>query len=427
MSQELIKLQSFIRSSLTKPLIKHISMTKQNNFQSLRPNFIQRFDIKKKKLMIAISKSILLSMGIVNLSVVNDLPAKSLPNLLNKNNEITKGSFVAKAVERTGPAVVTIDTQRKVRTISNNGLPPNLLMDPYLQRFFGIEGIGVPKTRIEKGQGSGVIFQSNGLVLTNAHVIEKTDILMVELTDGRRIKGEIVGKDSLTDLAVIRLNGNGPWPVAPLGNSDQLKVGEWAIAVGNPFGLENTVTLGIISNLNRNVAQLGISDKRLELIQTDAAINPGNSGGPLLNENGEVVGINTLVRSGPGAGLGFAIPINRALEIARQLIEKGNVTHPVIGISLGQLTSNNINESNRNGAIIRYVVPGGPAYKGGLQAGDIIHSIGGKKIKNPAQVVTAISRHGINTKLEFQIKRKEKKFTILIQPVDFRDISYENK
>ena len=167
-----------------------------------------------------------------------------------------------------------------------------------------------------------------------AHVVEGADTLQVELTDGRSVEAKVVGKDSLTDLAVVRLEGKGPWPIAALGDSDQLKVGDWAIAVGNPYGLENTVTMGIISNLNRNVAQLGISGKRLDLIQTDAAINPGNSGGPLLNAEGEVIGINTLVRSGPGAGLGFAIPINRARSIAKQLVNTGRASHPVIGVGL---------------------------------------------------------------------------------------------
>ena len=136
-----------------------------------------------------------------------------------------------------------------------------------------------------------------------------SDKLIVGLTDGRKFKGQVIGEDSISDLAIVKLLGQGPWPKAILGDSSQIKVGDWAIAVGNPFGLENTVTLGIISNLNRNVSQLGIYDKRFNLIQTDAAINPGNSGGPLLNANGEVVGINTLIRSGPGAGLSFAIPI----------------------------------------------------------------------------------------------------------------------
>ena len=172
-----------------------------------------------------------------------------------------------------------------------------------------------PRSRVQRGQGSGVIFDPKGLLLTNAHVVEGADQLQVELTDGRRVSGQVVGKDTLTDLAVVRLDGKGPWPTAALGDSDRLRVGDWAIAVGNPYGLENTVTMGIISNLSRNVSQLGIRGKRLDLIQTDAAIGLV-FGGPLLNAEGEVIGINTLVRSGPGAGLGFAIPINRARSIA---------------------------------------------------------------------------------------------------------------
>ena len=150
----------------------------------------------------------------------------------------------------------------------------------------------------------------------------------------KKLKAQLIGQDFFTNLAVLKIEGKGPWPKAQLGDSTKIKVGDWAIAVGNPFGLENTVTLGIISNLNRNVTQLGIYDKKLELIQTDAAINPGNSGGPLLNKDGEVIGINTLIRSGPGAGLSFAIPINKAKDIAYQLINNGKVVHPMIGISL---------------------------------------------------------------------------------------------
>ena len=224
-----------------------------------------------------------------------------IPTQAETSKPFSKKSFVAQAVSRSGPAVVTLETQRRVFNQGISGLPPTLIIDPYFQRFFGLQGMGRQHSRIERGQGSGVIFTTEGLVLTNAHVVAKTDRLMIRMSDNRRVPGRVVGQDSLTDLAVIQLEGSGPWPTAPLGNSDKLEVGDWAIAVGNPFGLENTVTLGIISNLNRNVAQLGISGKRLDLIQTDAAINPGNSGGPLLNANGEVIGINTLIRSGPGA------------------------------------------------------------------------------------------------------------------------------
>ncbi len=224
----------------------------------------------------------------------------------------TKQSFVAAAVARSGPAVVTLETQRTVRTAGGSGLPQGLLMDPFFQRFFGLQGSAAPRARVERGQGSGVIFDGQGLVLTNAHVVENMDRVIVGLPDGRRVPGQVVGQDSVTDLAVVKLQGEGLWPTAPLGDSDRLRVGDWAIAVGNPFGLENTVTLGIVSNLNRNVSQLGIQGKRLDLIQTDAAINPGNSGGPLLNAVGEVVGINNpesayLVNNCPSCGVSFVV------------------------------------------------------------------------------------------------------------------------
>ena len=236
---------------------------------------------------------------------------------------LSRQSFVADAVRRTGPAVVTIDTERTVTVPGRQGLPFPF-MDPMLRQFFGLPqgggGAIPPSQRTERGQGSGFIYDTSGLLLTNAHVVEGSTKVMVGLSDGRRVEGTVVGADRVTDLAVVRLAGGGAWPVAPLGNSETLQVGEWVIAVGNPFGLDQTVTLGIVSSLNRNAASLGITDKRLELIQTDAAINPGNSGGPLLDADGAVVGINTLVRSGPGAGLGFAIPINRARTVAEQLV-----------------------------------------------------------------------------------------------------------
>ncbi len=329
-----------------------------------------------------------------------------------------KKSFVASAVAKSGPAVVTLETQRRVFSENSAGLPPGFFIDPTFEKFFGLRGIrGTPRSRIEKAQGSGVIFSPEGLVLTNAHVVDKTVQLMVGMSDGRRVSGRVVGQDSLTDLAVIRLQGTGPWPTAPLGDSDKLSVGDWAIAVGNPFGLENTVTLGIISNLNRNVAQLGITGKRLDLIQTDAAINPGNSGGPLLNANGEVIGINTLVRSGPGAGLGFAIPINRARTIANQLVQKGKASHPMIGVSLAPITpSANIN--NSNGAMVRYVIPKSPAEIGGLKNGDVIISVGGRQVNGPANVVTEINAHGANKPLKFEIRRNNRPIKLIITPIE---------
>ena len=330
----------------------------------------------------------------------------------------TRKSFVARALEKSGPAVVTIETEKRVMNNNRDNLPRSFLIDPYFERFFGIPNIQSPRSTIERGQGSGVIFSSKGLVITNAHVVEETDQLIVGLSNGKRVVGKVVGQDSLTDLAVIRLEGQGPWPKAFLGDSSKIIVGDWAIAVGNPYGLEKTVTLGIISNLNRNVSQLGISDKRLNLIQTDAAINPGNSGGPLLNSDGEVIGINTLVRSGPGAGLGFAIPINKAIEIANQLVEKGQAIHPMIGVHLSHAGVNT--EKINYGATIEYILPGGPAEKQGFKVKDIIVKINKREIRGPADVVDSINKNGVDKEMKFIILRKNIRRFITVKPVDIR-------
>ena len=329
-------------------------------------------------------------------------------------------SFVAEAVARSGPAVVTLETQRTVRTAAGSGLPEGLMIDPFFQRFFGLQGSAPPRARVERGQGSGVIFDGQGLVLTNAHVVENMDRVMVGLPDGRRVSGEVVGQDPVTDLAVVKLQGGGLWPTAPLGDSDRLRVGDWAIAVGNPFGLENTVTLGIVSNLNRNVSQLGIQGKRLDLIQTDAAINPGNSGGPLLNSAGEVVGINTLVRSGPGAGLGFAIPINRAKTIALQLVNQGRASHPMVGIGLSTIPAPTPGGIVPPGAVVRSVMPGGPGALAGLQVNDVIVAVAGQPVRNPAEVVTAIDRSGVGQPLVLNVQRQGKQLQVSVRPVEMR-------
>ena len=353
-----------------------------------------------------------------------ETPLHSSEALLSPQENRNKQSFVSKALNISGNAVVTIETQRRVLASNEGVFPPGILNDPYFERFFGLRGFQVPRSRIEKGQGSGVIFSEEGLVLTNAHVIEKTDQLIVGLSDGRRVVGNVVGEDSLTDLAVIKLKAKGPWPTAQLGDSDNLKVGDWAIAVGNPFGLENTVTLGIISNLNRDVAQLGISDKRIDLIQTDAAINPGNSGGPLLNSVGEVIGINTLVRSGPGAGLGFAIPINRARKIAKDLITSGRAKHPMIGVTLSSniKQKSNFLSQTEDGAIIKYVMPNGPAEKGGLKVNDLIISINNEKTSTPADVVQKINQNNFQSPLKIKIIRDNIESIKIIKPIDLYEL-----
>ena len=254
---------------------------------------------------------------------------------------------------------------------------------------------------------------------TNAHVVNGSDKVIVGLTNGKKFNAKLIGQDSFTDLAVLKIEGKGPWPIAKLGDSEKIKVGDWAIAVGNPFGLENTVTLGIISNLNRNVTQLGIYDKKLELIQTDAAINPGNSGGPLLNSDGEVIGINTLIRSGPGAGLSFAIPINKAKEIAYQLLNNGKVIHPMIGISL---IEESISERKNNVVKVGYVVPNSPAEKSGIKIDDILIKVGNKDIETASDVIEEISKNGIKNQVNILLKRKNKFIKLKVIPTDITNL-----
>ena len=357
-----------------------------------------------------------LTLGLINKSNVISQPIVN--QNLNEESKISNISFITKAVKKTGASVVTIDTQRFVenRQFSRDS---RIFLDPYFERFFGLQLPPENQPRIEQSQGSGFIF-GDGLVMTNAHVVNGSKKLIIGLSNGKKYKGKLIGQDLLTDLAVIKLEGKGPWPKAKLGDSTKIEVGDWAIAVGNPFGLENTVTLGIISNLNRNVSQLGIYDKKFELIQTDAAINPGNSGGPLLNSKGEVIGINTLIRSGPGAGLSFAIPINKAKDIASQLIKNGKVIHPMIGINL---IDENYFETNESIVKVGYVVPNSPAAKSGIFINDIILKVGKTNIKNSSDVINEISNNGINKFINITLKRKNKIIKLKVKPIDITNLT----
>jgi S1-C subfamily serine protease len=272
------------------------------------------------------------------------------------------------------------------------------MLDPLLRDLFG-DPSGSMR---ERGQGSGVVIDAGrGLVLTNAHVVDSVDSVEVTLADGSQLDGSVVGADPVTDLAVVRVGRKGELKAAPLGDSEALEVGDWAIALGSPYGLERTVTLGIVSSLHRDINSLGFADKRLDLIQTDAAINPGNSGGPLINASGEVIGINTLVRSGPGAGLGFAIPINLAKRVAGQLAEGGKVIHPYLGLQLVPLTARVARENNRDpdallqlperdGALVQRVLPESPAETAGLKRGDLVVRIADQPVLNPSALLQAV-------------------------------------
>jgi len=329
-------------------------------------------------------------------------------------------SFVADAARRVGPAVVRIDTERNV---ARQPFDPAML-DPLLRDLFG-DPSGSMR---ERGQGSGVVIDaSRGLVLTNAHVVDSVDSVEVTLADGSQLDGSVVGADPVTDLAVVRVGRKGELKAAPLGDSEALEVGDWAIALGSPYGLERTVTLGIVSSLHRDINSLGFADKRLDLIQTDAAINPGNSGGPLINASGEVIGINTLVRSGPGAGLGFAIPINLAKRVAGQLAEGGKVIHPYLGLQLVPLTARVARENNRDpdallqlperdGALVQRVLPESPAETAGLKRGDLVVKIADQAVLNPSVLLQAVEHAEVGQPLALKVVRGQKELQLSIRP-----------
>jgi S1-C subfamily serine protease len=340
---------------------------------------------------------------------------------------IAKGSFVAEAVRQVGGAVVRIDTEK---TISRRPSVDPMLDDPFFQRFFG-EGGGMPQggERL-RGQGSGFLIDANGTILTNSHVVNGADRVTVTLKDGRKFDGTVKGVDEVTDLAVVKVDAKG-LPVSRLGNSDQTNVGDWAIAMGNPFGLDNTVTLGIISTLNRSSAQIGMSNKRLDFIQTDAAINPGNSGGPLLNENGEVIGINTAIRA-DAAGIGFAIPINKAKELEPQLAKGEKIRHPYLGIQMSSFDIEMAKDNNKdpnslfefpevNGVIIIRVLEDTPAAKAGLRRYDVISKIDGTAITSADQLQQLVDRSPLGQALKVEVHRGDKTLTIAVKTAELKD------
>jgi S1-C subfamily serine protease len=266
------------------------------------------------------------------------------------------------------------------------------------------------------------------LILTNAHVVADADTVVVALKDGRELKGRVLGTDSLTDVAVIKIDANN-LPTVNVGNSDQLRSGEWAIAIGNPLGLDNTVTVGIISATGRTSSQVRVPDKRVNFIQTDAAINPGNSGGPLLNQRGEVIGMNTAIIGG-AQGLGFAIPINTAQRIADQLVAKGKVEHPYVGINMISLTPEIKQQVNNDpdgdltlqddqGVLIARVMRNSPAARAGLRAGDVIRRINGQPVTKAEQVQQSVENASIGGTLQLEVRRNGQTITLTVQPGTF--------
>ena len=301
------------------------------------------------------------------------------------------GQAMAEVAAAVKPSVVNISSTKTVRI---SGMQSPFSDDPFFRRFFGdqFNQFGRPREHKQSGLGSGVIVDKDGYILTNNHVIKEADEIKVKLSDKREFKGKVIGTDPKTDLAVIKIDSN-HLPVIRLGDSDKLKVGETVIAVGNPFGLNQTVTSGIVSATGR--ANVGIADYE-DFIQTDAPINPGNSGGALVNVKGELVGINTAIFSTSGGyqGIGFAIPSSMARAVMDNLIKKGKVVRGWLGVSIQPVTPDLAKQfeiKEERGALVGDVVEDGPADKAGIQRGDVIMEFDGREVSDPAGLRNSVA------------------------------------
>lgn len=323
-------------------------------------------------------------------------------------------------VDKVGPAVVNIRTTEKSKAMQPGGVqgsPEDEEMQEFFRRFFGQpvpprQG-PAPRGRrpspqeeqqVPRGVGSGFIISADGFVLTNAHVVEGADEVFVTLTDKREFKAKIIGSDRRTDVALVKIEGNN-LPSLTMGDSSKIRVGEWVIAIGSPFGLENTVTAGIISANSRDTGDY------LPLIQTDVAVNPGNSGGPLINMRGEVIGINSQIysRSGGYMGISFAVPIDEAMRVSQQLKTLGRVVRGRIGVQIGEVTkevAESLGLPRAQGALVARVEPGSPAEKAGLEAGDIITHFNGATIDKSGDLPRLVGNTKPGTNSTVTVLRK---------------------
>ncbi|MBI2525906.1 MAG: Do family serine endopeptidase [Candidatus Rokubacteria bacterium] len=341
-------------------------------------------------------------------------PATSLPETL-------QATFVGVA-QQLRPAVVNVGTIQRSRS-RRPGAPHPGTDDPFFQDFFKqFFGSEAPAQRPEFRQpslGSGVIIDKRGLVLTNFHVVKGADEITVRLSDKREYRGRVLGADPKTDLAVLRFEPDSELRVAALGDSDALQVGEWAIAIGNPFGLDQTVTVGVISATGRSDVGLATYEN---FIQTDASINPGNSGGPLINLKGQVVGINTAIVAA-GQGIGFAIPINMVKRVVDQLVEKGKVVRGWLGVALQPLSTELAQTlgATGGGALVASTMPGSPAAAAGLQQGDVIVAYDKAPVEDYRQLQRLVADSAVGKTVTLQVLRKKQKIDLTARIVEAPD------
>jgi len=366
-----------------------------------------------------------------NMTAVTPLPeVASVSPAIAQDSDKAKSiavprNYVVDAVNRTGPAVVRINASRTVT--NNQQIPDVFLEDPMFRQFFGDQLQRMPRERVERGTGSGFIINKEGDIITNAHVVSGADKVTVILKDGRQIEGKVIGSDELTDVAVVQVKADN-LPTVSLGSSASLQPGDWAIAIGNPLGLDNTVTAGIVSAIGRKSGQIGV-DKRVSFIQTDAAINPGNSGGPLLNQNGEVIGVNTAIIQG-AQGLGFAIPIETAQRISKQLIQNGKVSRAYLGIQMVTVNPNvkkqvnqdanlGIQISEDTGVLITRVVEDSPAARAGAKRGDVIVKFDNQEIITADQVTQLVEDRAVGDKIRMEVKRNGQTISLNVEAAQF--------
>ncbi|NPV73525.1 MAG: trypsin-like serine protease [Pelotomaculum sp.] len=333
-------------------------------------------------------------------AAIADAQAAELPGL--------GPNTIADIVSRVGPAVVRIDT-----TVQGERYVDPFFNDPFFRHFFGDQFRIPMQSEERRGLGSGFIVSPDGYILTNEHVIAGAN--RIEVTVAGRDKpyqARKVGADHDLDLAVLKIDAGNDLPTIPLGNSDSVRVGDWVVAIGNPYGLDHTVTVGVISAKERPVT---VEDRRYKnLLQTDASINPGNSGGPLLNLNGEVVGINTAINA-QAQGIGFAIPSSTVKAVFDDLVQKGGVSHPWLGVYLQQVTeelASYFGLQDLSGALVASVVSGGPAEKAGLRRGDIIVRYNGSAVNNPNDLIELVGGTAVGSQVEIEFIRGGERKTV---------------
>ena len=358
-----------------------------------------------KKLIVITILILFLSLSLlvqtINAETQLDKPYSSIEDLSNS---------IADIAEKNGPAVVNIDTVRMVETQNP------FLDDPTFRRFFGDQFKEYSRTIPQRGTGSGFIINQEGYIITNEHVVHNADKIKVTLSDGREFTGEVIGSDATSDMAIVKIKADN-LPLVALGDSDKLRVGEIVVAIGNPYGLQQTVTMGVVSAKGRSIP-IGIEGRAYkDFIQTDAAINPGNSGGPLLNSKGEVVGINTAII--PYAqGIGFAIPINIAKKNIDDLINFGKVIRSWLGVYIQEVTpeiAKQFNQAEAKGVLVGDVVKNSPAEGVGIKTGDIIKKVNNEEVNSPEELQDKIGNIEIGKEANIEIVRNGETISFIVK------------